>query len=485
MLKSVKTLLTTSFVYGLGNAASKFIGFFFLPVFTHYLSPAEFGIFDTFSLILFFGTTFSLIGTDSAMSRFYYDSEEVQDRQRTISTAVTLGLVLSIIVFGVGLFFSAGINTAIFGHTLYRPIYAITLWTLPLSVFNSLVFAIQQTKREPLRYSILTLLRFVLIYGVSIYFLSRGSGVFGVLESHLISYGLASVLGLWWIRRDLTPAISPRMVKDMLGFGFPISISSLAIWFLSSSDRFFLLRFSTLKELGLYSIGYRIASIVAMSVMAFQLAWPQFIFSIAKEENVKYTFARLFTYYLFVGLFLILGVTLFSPELLRILTTSEYAGAASVILLLSTSFLLYGIFLIFGVTLSVIKKTMSYLPVTGLSAGVSLSLNYLLVPRLGMIGAGITSVAAYSTMVVTMFYSTQRHYPIKYEWDRIGKLVGVSAVILGLAAFVPRGSLVLSIALKSFLLACFFVALTSLKFFNINEQLALKGFAKKYLKLAF
>jgi len=484
MLKSVKTLLTTSLVYGLGNVASKFIGFFFLPVFTRYLSPGEFGIFDTFSIILFLTTTISLIGTDSAMSRFYYDSEDLSDRQLTITSTIVLSFAVSLVILCLGLLFSDNINNAIFGNQNYASIYKITLWTLPLSVFNSLVFALQQTKREPMRYSILTLLRFVLIYGVSVYLLIRGLGVFGVLESHCISYGIASVVGIWWIRTDLKLKISFRIIKEMIVFGFPLSISSLAIWLLSSSDRFFLLKFSTLQELGLYSIGYRMASIVAMSVMAFQLAWPQFIYSIAKEDNVKYVFARLFTYYLFVGFFLILAVTLFSPELLRVLTTSQYTGASSVILLLSTSFLLFGAFHVFGVALSMIKRTVSFLPVTAISAFVSVSLNFYLVPKLGKLGAGISSVTAYMTMATLMYYFSRRHYPIHFEWNRILKIVCTSSAIIITYELMPTTSFFVALVLKLVLLFAFFVALRALGFFNLNEREALKGLAKKYIRFS-
>jgi O-antigen/teichoic acid export membrane protein len=485
MLKSIKTLLTTSLVYGLGNVASKFIGFFFLPVFTRYLSPSEFGLFDTFSIILFLTTTISLIGTDSAMSRFYYDSEQSTDRQRTITSTIILSCGRSLLLSAIGLFFSNDINTILFGNQNYASIYKITLWTLPFSVFNSLVFALQQTKREPLRYSILTLARFALIYGISVYLLSKGLSVLGVLESHLISYGVASIIGIWWIRRDVAPKVSLRIIKEMIVFGFPLSISSLAIWLLSSSDRFFLLKFSTLQELGLYSIGYRMASIVAMSVMAFQLAWPQFIYSIAKEENVKYVLARLFTYYLFVGFFLILAVTLFSPELLKVLTTSAYTGASSVILLLSTSFLLLGAFQVFGVALSIIKKTISFLPVTAMAAVVSVSLNFYLVPRFGKLGAGISSVAAYATMTTLMYFSSRRFYPIRYEWDRIIKLACVSGTILVVHELIPTTSLLVAVVFKSAMLLSYFIILAALSFFNVNERQALKGLVKKYFRLAW
>ena len=76
MLKAVKSLLSASFVYGLGAVASKFVGFFLLPVFTSYLKPSEYGLFETFNVLFFLLNTVGALGMDTALIRFYYDSKE-------------------------------------------------------------------------------------------------------------------------------------------------------------------------------------------------------------------------------------------------------------------------------------------------------------------------------------------------------------------------------------------------------------------------
>jgi O-antigen/teichoic acid export membrane protein len=333
------------------------------------------------------------------------------------------------------------------------------------STINTVQLALFQTKRQPGRYSILTFIRFVSMYGLSVYFLIQGDGVYGLMLSQLIAYCLSLLIGFIFARNEFRFSASAAISKEMLVFSAPLIVGSVSIWLLSSSDRFFLLRLSTLNELGLYSLGSRLASIVLFAVTAFQMAWPQFALSRAEDHNVAYTNARILTYYLFVGILLVLGITLFTPEILRILATDKYAGAGSVVFLLSCSFLLYGCFFVFGIILSLTKKTLSILPVTIPPLVVSVLLNYYLVPRLGGMGSAIASISAYSLMATLSFIFTNRLMPIRYEWGRILKMVFVAGLLLLASRFFSHASLLFALALKSLLLFMYLAGLVMLKFF--------------------
>ena len=421
MLKAVKSLLSASFVYGLGTIASKFIGFFLLPVFTSYLKPAEYGLFETFNVLFFLLTTIGSLGMDTAMIRFYYDSGEPRYRTLVVSSSLFLTLAAGVILAGIGLAFSPAINAMLFDGVNHINILHVTMLAVVVSIVNTVQLALFQAKRQPGRYSVLTFLRFTMMYGLSVFFLIRGDSVYGLMISQLIAYSITLAFGFFFARNDFRFAVSPKISKEMLVFSAPLIVGSVSIWLLSSSDRFFLLRLSTLNELGLYSLGSRLASIVLFAVTAFQMAWPQFAFSRANEGSTAYTNARILTYYLFVGILLVLSVTLFTPEILQILATPSYHGAGSVVFLLSCSFLFYGCYIIFFIILSLTKKTLSILPVTIPPLIVSVALNYYLVPSMGGMGSAVASTTAYFLMATLTFAFTNRLLPIRYEWGRITK----------------------------------------------------------------
>jgi O-antigen/teichoic acid export membrane protein len=479
MLKAVKSLLSASLVYGLGTIASKFIGFFLLPVFTSYLKPAEYGLFETFNVLFFLLTTIGSLGMDTAMIRFYYDSGEPRYRTLVASSSLFLALAAGVILAGIGLAFSPTINAMLFDGVNHINILHVTMLAVVVSVVNTVQLALFQAKRQPGRYSALTFLRFTMMYGLSVFFLIRGDSVYGLMISQLIAYSITLAFGFFFARNDFRLAISPKISKEMLVFSAPLIIGSVSIWLLSSSDRFFLLRLSTLNELGLYSLGSRLASIVLFAVTAFQMAWPQFAFSRANEENTAYTNARILTYYLFVGILLVLGVTLFTPEILRILATPSYNGAGSVVFLLSCSFLFYGCYIIFFIILSLTKKTLSILPVTIPPLIVSVALNYYLVPSMGGMGSAVASTSAYLLMATLTFAFTNRLLPIRYEWGRITKMIFVAGIIIVVGKIFPSDSLLINIAVKISLVLAYFVGLVAMRFFLPIELETIKNIARQ------
>ncbi len=465
MLKAVKSLVSASFVYGLGTIASKFIGFFLLPVFTRYLQPEQYGLFETFNVLFFLLNTIGTLGMDTAMIRFYYDSKDQTHRKLVVSSSLFLALAAGQFLALLGLAFSSSLNDLLFKGADHINTLHVTMFLVVASTINTVQLALFQTKRQPGRYSILTFIRFVSMYGLSVYFLIQGDGVYGLMLSQLIAYCLSLLIGFIFARNEFRFSASAAISKEMLVFSAPLIVGSVSIWLLSSSDRFFLLRLSTLNELGLYSLGSRLASIVLFAVTAFQMAWPQFALSRAEDHNVAYTNARILTYYLFVGILLVLGITLFTPEILRVLATDKYAGAGSVVFLLSCSFLFYGCFFVFGIILSLTKKTLSILPVTIPPLVVSVLLNYYLVPRLGGMGSAIASTSAYSLMATLSFIFTNRLMPIRYEWGRILKMVFVAGLLLFASRFFSHPSLLFALALKSLLLFMYLAGLVMLKFF--------------------
>ncbi|MBF8248376.1 MAG: hypothetical protein HW374_1176 [Bacteroidetes bacterium] len=474
MLKTVKSLLSAAAIYGLGTVASKFIGLFLLPFFTRALSPSEYGVFETLSVLLFLLTTIGTLGLDSAMLRFYYESNDSNYRRSVVSSAFWLATTAGIALTVAGIALSGPLNDILFRGVLEVSLLQVTMLTVAVSIPNTIQLALFQTKREPGKYSWLTLLRFSVMYGVSIWLLLRGDGVMGIMVAQWIAYACSLVLGFVFSRRDLVVGVSGQLTKPMMIFSAPLIVGSVSAWLLSSSDRFFLVRLSTLEELGLYSLGSRFASIIQLAVLAFQMAWPQFVLSNARETGSEQTQARILTYYLFVGIVLVLVVSLFAPELLFVFATERYSAASAVVLLLCCSSLFYGCYFVFGIVLSVTKRTLSILPVMLPPLVVNIALNTYLVPALGGKGSAIASTSAYFFMAALAFFFTHRLMPIPYEWRRISKLIAAATIVLLVPEFVTFEAFASAILFKCALLAAFLGLLFALRFFLDIELVTLR-----------
>ena len=79
-------------------------------------------------------------------------------------------------------------------------------------------------------------------------------------------------------------------------FGLPLVPTALFLWTTNFSDRFFLVKLADTAEVGLYSVGVRIASAMVLLLTAFRLAWPAFAYSIEGDDEAKRTYAFVLTY---------------------------------------------------------------------------------------------------------------------------------------------------------------------------------------------
>ncbi|MFX0142190.1 MAG: lipopolysaccharide biosynthesis protein, partial [Candidatus Hodarchaeota archaeon] len=73
MLSELKKLLRHSSVYSIGNLLSKAIGFFLIPLYTRYLTPADYGVLELLELTSSIISLFLGLRIGTAVIRFFYD----------------------------------------------------------------------------------------------------------------------------------------------------------------------------------------------------------------------------------------------------------------------------------------------------------------------------------------------------------------------------------------------------------------------------
>ena len=108
-------------------------------------------------------------------------------------------------------------------------------------------------------------------------------------------------------------------------FGLPLVPSALLLWVTNFSDRFFLVKLTDTSEVGLYSVGVRIASAMVLLLTAFRTAWPAFAYSIKSDDEAKQTYAWVLTYLVVICTWIATALTLLSPWLVAWLTAPQFA----------------------------------------------------------------------------------------------------------------------------------------------------------------
>jgi O-antigen/teichoic acid export membrane protein len=215
-------------------------------------------------------------------------------------------------------------------------------------------------------------------------------------------------------------------------FGLPTMPAELSLYLLNFVDRIIIVRTAGLAEAGLYSLAVKFAQGVNVLVRGFQLAWPPLAYSIRDDGEARRAYAVVVTLFVAGCAFVVSGMWLLSRWIVRALAAPEFFGSYKAIGLVATAVTLYALYMVLVVILGRTGRTEFNFPATAAALAANIVLNLILVPALGIVGAGLALVASYIVVLVLMYGFTQRLFPVPYEWGRLARVLAVSAGIVGL-----------------------------------------------------
>jgi O-antigen/teichoic acid export membrane protein len=264
-------------------------------------------------------------------------------------------------------------------------------------------------------------------------------GPLGVLVGNFTGTLCVYAVLVAYRREQLGLQFDRKLLRAMNRFGLPLVPSALALWVTNFSDRFFLVKLADAHEVGLYSIGVRIASAVVLLLTAFRTAWPAFAYSIEDEREARRTYAFVLTYLLYVSCWLSLALGVLAPWIVRVLARDEaFWPGADVVAPLAFAGALWGAYTVVAIGIGRLRRTQFNWVVTGSAALVSVVLNLLLIPEYGIRGAAAASLTAFTVMFVAMAVYSQRLYPVPYQWRRVCTVILTAAALTVVGRLVDR-----------------------------------------------
>lgn len=467
MLSYLKRVGKKSAIYGLGDFLVRAAGFFLIPIYTRFLNPADYGILSSALVISSILAIVYRLGLDGASGRFYFDFEG-EERKRYFGTIFiflvffTLGLTL--ILHKNGDFLSK-----IFRNIPYDPYLKLVLWITFFSTFSAIPLVLYRMREEAHRYIFFQVSNFIVLTISIIYFVTYlKEGAIGSLKGRFLCFLLFFFIYIILTLKEIKFSFSGSKLINSLKFGVPIVPHLFFHWVLDLSDRILLERLSNLRNVGLYSLGYRLGGVMNYVIGAINKAWVPFFYDTDKQkgEEAKYIFSNMITYCLVFIIFAGVCLSIFSKEILVIFATPKYYESFKIIPLIVLACIFRGMYN-FSVNVIFLKKKTSSLPlITGISAGVNLGLNIIMIPKLGILGAAYSTVLGYLTLFLLTYFFAKKYYSIPHQWQRLAK-AGLSAgAIYFLATYFFKDFAIL----KLLLLLSYPVILYSLGFFTAEEK---------------
>lgn len=426
-------LLSDTVIYGGGRSLVKLLHALLLPLYSYYLTPADYGL---LGLVLTTATlidVFVTLGFDVAFTRFYFDEDSDANHRRVITTVFYVKFFYGGLLLAVVAFFCPQIAELVTGDADNAIYFQVALINIFFTNWSDLPYTLFRLDHRPWTFTVFTLGRVLVQVPVTVAFVVwLDQGPMGVLIGNAVSAALLNFAALptYWKRLDWRP--DRRHMGAMMDFAWPAIFSTLSFYVLRLADRYFFVRFSTIAELGLYTVAQSLSQPVYLVMMAFRMAWPQWHFAKLKEPELhKQMVARSSTYFLGFCLFMGAFMGVFMPIIVRLLLTKEaFWGVGPTTLVLAFATIAYAAYFVFWVGSNVAKKNRLIPVIAAVAGGLTIGLNFVLIPAYGMWGAAWSHLAGYALLALMVYFYSSHYYPIRFEWARLLRLCSATGVTL-------------------------------------------------------
>jgi O-antigen/teichoic acid export membrane protein len=472
----LRRLASTGAAYTAASVISKLIAVALLPLYTRFLTPADYGAAEVMFAAVVALSIVIRLGVVEALLRFYY--LEGEDRKEVTGTSFAVLFWAGLVTVAVLMPFAGPISELLLGvrETELARIALVGLFVLTLSEYLLTLFRLDEKAGQFLVVTMASVLVTIPVTVVLVVF--EGMGAEGLL---LGSYGtgLVFVIGLIiWHRRKLALLPDGPTLRRMLRFGFPTMPAELSLYSLNFIDRILVARFLGLAEAGLYSLAVKISQSVNVLVRGFQLAFPPLAYSITDDDEARRAYSVIVTWFAVLMAFVVTAIWLLAPWVVRIFAAPDFFPAVEAVGPVAAGTALYAVYMVLLVVLGRTGRTEFNFPATLAGVATNIVLNVLLLPPLGILGAGVALVCSYMVVLVLMFIFTQRLFPVPYEWGRLAKAVIAASIVIAVGlAFVPDDGFG-PLALRILLVLALPVLMLAFDFFTPVEKRYLRMLAR-------
>lgn len=427
-------------IYALGTLLGRITALVMLPIYTRYLSPSDYGVLEL--LLMAIEITGILVGMRiaQAMFRFYILAEGESERKEIVST-VLLSILLTSSLGAVALYLSAEpLTILIFGDPGYLGEFRLFAFTLITNAVSAVGLAYLRARQMPVVYVSIGAATLILQVTLNVIFVViLQLHVRGVVYSSLCSGIIIATAFTLYLLKWAGFRYSLALARRLFRFIAPLILASIAAFYVAYADKYFLRLFGSLATVGLYALAARIGSILVTLFNAFNMSWNADRYEIVKHDNAREIFRQVFRFLSAVLVLTGAGLALFAGDFFRIMTDPQFYPASNIVPLLVSAGIarIYAMFCNFGIMLDERTRHIaegSWLKVIVASAGY-----VLLIPYLGVYGAGLTLLVSNLVEFYWINRCATRCYDMGLQWATAGAMLSAGAVCVMVGMLVPVG----------------------------------------------
>lgn len=397
----------------IGNFASKVLSFLLVPLYTSVLTTEEYGVADilttSINLIL---PIFTLLVYEAVM-RFALDKES--DKKQVFSVGLYTTTIGSLVVV-------AGTQFFRLFDDLKQYLWLFVLYYISLAFYN-LILQFVKGIEKVFVYSVSGVINtFVFIASNILFLLVFKTGVKGYLWAFIVGHTVAAAYAFFAgnVKSYVTSIRKTKKenYRQMFKYASPMIPNSISWWVSNSSNKYILTYFWGAAVNGIFSVAFKIPTILTIVVNIFISAWQiSAVDNFGSEESKKF-YADIYNKYeslLYIGSSVLIGGT---TILAKILFSNDFYQAWVFTPVLICASVFNSLAAFYGSVYTSAKKTKVLFYSTLLGAGANILLNFLLIPKFGAMGAAIATLISYVAIWLLRAIDSRKILPFKINVKR-------------------------------------------------------------------
>lgn len=386
-------LTKNTVIYAIGDIIPKILNLITFPIMTSNLSAGDFGVINYINSIEAFLTIVTFLGLKTYYLVHYYkmDNEEEQKKLLGNLTIFILGfnLILTVILTLIGqpLFKTLGS-----GEVGFFPYIFIGIITNFFSILSVLPSALYRVRENPLPLTIINAVKGFLIMVLTWVWVVREPSALTVLNIKLVVSVIFGIFFLYITFKNSILRFNWKQLKLALAFSLPLVPGDVAYYLSSMSDRILIERYLSVEVLGVYSVAATLAGMLNILGYGAYKAFEPFFFKTYGESTFIKDFEKVRDILLYLLLIFALCLVSFSKEFVQIFAKPEYGEAYIFVLPLTLGVIINTISIMYATVLTAQSRTKVCAAISMLCAAVSVALNIVLLPRIGVWSSAIATI---------------------------------------------------------------------------------------------
>lgn len=406
-----KALMMGTIIYAIGNLGTKFLSFLIVPLYTHYIMPADLGDYDLMT------TTINLIApfisfqiTDAAYRWMVSDENYINPCINQIYRVLMLNSILA-----AGCVLIVNYFTPVYYCPYFIAILILGRWQESL---QKILRGLKKQKLFAATGIIYTaVFVFLNLYKITI----QHKGIVALLESSVIAPTVAIIFMLVSekrLRRFNIFDNDTKLLKEMFKYSIPLIPTTLNWWVINASDRYIIRYFLGNAANGIFAVAHKFPTILSTVFMMFTTSWMDMVLSEqAQEDNIAVYYTGVFKRFYRLAFGMVFCLVPATKLVCAWILNENYLTAVDYIpfLYLGTVFQAFSSFFSIGYLKN--KSTSGAATTSVYGAIVNFVVNILFVRVIGLHAASVSTFLGFFIMWFIRVLQTRKPLPIKIKWS--------------------------------------------------------------------